>query len=411
MRHARSPSQQSGAAMLLVVLLLVGVLGLLGLVVDLGRLRITQQQMLAGCEHAVLEGLRFKDLEGDAARRQRTRDAIRRHWDDDLDPDRGNRLGLGPGSLPIVAEARPLGGVLAVPGDGESQHWRPGDSFATNPDNAPHGDVVAGTFRHGNPSPENDRFERSDFEPVPRGSSAASLAAAPALLVRLRRTGDRLPLDQEAGVSSTGPREEWLWARGSAWREPGPSESNASRATGWASRATAIAAAEPALLVAAGLDPDLQLAPFALLGSSGSAWEGTPPGNNLTLETGPDGLLRQAGVEQGLINANTVRRVGSNTFPDPGSRNALVTTNALLVVPVYVPTAGVRQVAGFALATVTVDRMTVQVTRQPAAVLPANASAVSPAALDARLALAASATLRAAHQNLREPVLAPVLRR
>ena len=103
---------QSGAVMVLFALLLVGIFGLLGVVIDGGRLRVTKQQLDAGAEVAVLEGLRFKDSEGDVVRRQRAVTAMALQWDDDLDPSNGDALGLGAGSLPIVVGAQPLGGKI-----------------------------------------------------------------------------------------------------------------------------------------------------------------------------------------------------------------------------------------------------------------------------------------------------------
>ena len=59
--------QETGAILVLFALLFSGILGMLGAVVDGGRLRVTRQQMDAGAECAALEGVRFKDVDGDAA--------------------------------------------------------------------------------------------------------------------------------------------------------------------------------------------------------------------------------------------------------------------------------------------------------------------------------------------------------
>ena len=67
--HALSRPEEHGTVLVLFALLFVGIFGLLGAVVDGGRLRVTRQQMDAGAECAALEGVRFRDTEGDAGRR------------------------------------------------------------------------------------------------------------------------------------------------------------------------------------------------------------------------------------------------------------------------------------------------------------------------------------------------------
>ena len=74
-------------------------------------------------------------------------------------------------------------------------------------------------------------------------------------------------------------------------------------------------------------------------------------------------------------------------------------------------TAPARRVLGFTLAEATLSGGLLTVQRRAGAVLPTGASAASPAALDARLALESNPTLRALHASISEPVLAPVLRR
>ena len=409
-RLAARAARERGTVLVLFALLLVAVFGLLGVVVDGGRLRATRQQMLAGAEAAALEGVRWKDVDGDPGRRQRARTALARQWDDALAADTADRLGLGAGTLPIVAGAAPFDGSVALPADA-SVRWRPAVALADNADNAPHGDLVAGVFVRGGDDREDDAFVRDDFAPATTGSAAVALAAAPALLVRLRRTPERLPQDRDPGRSSSGPPFEWLWARGGAWQEPAaadPSDRRASRADGVAVRATAIAATERALLVGDAPDGGPRVAPFALRLGAGANWNTTAVGQPLAVELAADGRLLAAGVEQGLVSAAPVRAVAAPVEPAPGLAPAV--SAARWIVPVYGDVAG-RRVVGFTFASVSVSGSVWNLVREPGGVAPSAASAVAPAALDARLALAASPALRALHDTVADPVLAPVLRR
>ncbi|MFN3240632.1 MAG: pilus assembly protein TadG-related protein [Planctomycetota bacterium] len=408
MRAARD-DREAGTVLVLFALLLVGLFGLLGAVVDGGRLRVTRQQMDAGAECAALEGLRFKDLEGDDGRRQRAIAAVANLWDDDLDPDNGDAIGLGAGSLPIVSGLDPLGGSLDVAATAAARVWKPGPELQANPGNAAHGDMVAGRHLADRAPSEDDAFARDDFVPTPPGSSATALADAPSFLVRLRRSNRRLALDRQPGESSSGPAFEWLWARGSAWQEPAGGDGSASRNDGLTLRAAAIASTERALLVSS--DPNLgtTLATIALRGDAASTWNATPPFASATFDVDANGLLTVAGVEQGVTLALAPRNVGATLVPAAAAPTALPTTTLLL--PVYGTIAGQRRVVGFTLGAATASGATVTVTRLPATVLPTGASSASPAALDARLALEADPDLRALHATFSEPVLAPVLRR
>lgn len=401
--------EQRGAVLVMFALLLVGVFGLLGVVLDAGRMRVVEQQLDAGVESAALEGLRFKDLEGDAHRRTRAIVAIARQWDDDLDPSNGDTLGVGAGPLPIVAGTTALGGDLLVAPEAASRMWKPAEGMQQNLGNATHGDLVAGAHLPGGPPIESDSFERADFLPAGAGSSPAQLAAAPALLVRLRRATARLALDRRPGESSSGPAMEWLWARGSAWLEPGADGGEQGRADGTTVRATAIAASEPALVVSDHPTGWTALATFALRSEPDSPWQTTPSGSTLTLELGANGELTLAGAEAGVALASPARAVGGAMSPAAAPPTDVPPT--VLVVPVYAIRGGDRRVLGFTLATAEVTGSSLTITRRPAAVLPTGASSVASVALDARVALAGDPGLRALHDAVAEPVLAPVLRR
>lgn len=406
---------QAGAVLVLFALLLVGLFGLLGVVIDGGRLRVTKQQLDAGAEIAALEGLRFKDRDGDAARRTRAITAIEWQWDDDLDASNGDALALGAGSLPILAGAQPLGGELLVAATPADRVWKPATQLQMNPGNAVHGDLVAGSFVAGQLPTEDDAFQRADFVPLPVGSAAAQLASAASFLVRLRRATARLALDRQPGESSSGPAFEWLWARGSAWQEPPSGGSTQGRSDGLTLRATAIAATERALVVsdnpvpASGGTSSPLLTRIALRGDPASAWHATAPGASLTLDVGGNGLLTLAGNEQGLGMQTIARSVSTGLIAAPTTFQNLPSSG--LIVPVYSTINGERIVIGFTLATATLAGTSLTITRQSSAVLPAGASSISPAALDARAALQLTPTLRALHAAFAQPVLAPVLRR
>lgn len=409
----RNRSQQrpdeSGAVLVLFALLLFGVFGMLGVVVDGGRLRVTKQQLDAGVEIAALEGLRFKDREGDAARRLRAIDAAAMLWDDDLDPDNGDAMGLGAGTLPIVRGDEPFGGDIVTSTVAAERVWKPARRMQTNDANLRHGDLVAGTHvALGSPA-EDDAFVRQDFVPAAAGSNPDQLGTAPSFLVRLRRATDRLDLDRQDGVSSAGPAFEWLWARGSAWQEPGPGEALQSRSTGVTLRATAIASSERALVVTRDPTGATTLATFGLRGDGASLWNGTASGAALTLDIAADGSLTASGTEQGILLLATAQSVG--TALTPSTSTVATIPVGELIVPVYAVLGGGRPVIGFCRATATRSDTTLVVTRLPSAVLPSGASSVAPAALDARLALSQDPALRALHSTFSEPVLAPVLRR
>ncbi|MFK7742151.1 MAG: pilus assembly protein TadG-related protein [Planctomycetota bacterium] len=410
-RSTKRCDEQSGTVLVLFALILVGVFGLLGVVVDGGRLRIAKQQLDAGAESAALEGLRFKDRGGDAARRRRALAAVARQWDDDLDASNGDAIGLGAGSLPIVQNATPLGGDIVV---AAARAWKPAASLQQNVGNAAHGDMVAGVHLDGGAPIENDTFQRQDFAPTAAGSAPATLAAAPAFLVRLRRATQRLALDRQFGVSSAGPSLEWLWARGSAWQEPGAGEAGQGRSAGMTIRAASIASTERALIVSADPVAGTTLASFALRVDAASSWNATAVGAALVLDVGATGALTVAGAEQGVALAGPAARVGDAILAAPSALTAVAAASELLVA-VYAPIGGQRRIVGFTLATAaltgTPPGASVTVTRLPAAVLPAGASSVSPAALDARLALELTPGLAALHATFAGPVLAPVLRR
>lgn len=409
-KEARGQRQaEAGTVLVLFALLLVGIFGMLGAVVDGGRLRVTRQQMEACAECAALEGLRFKDIDGDAARRARAITAAQLLFDDDMDPANGDGMGLGAGSLPVVFGAEPLRGDIDVAVAPGARVWKPAEELEANANNSQHGDLVAGQHVAASSPAEDDTFTRADFTPTAPGSAASALSASSAFLVRLRRTSDRLPLDRQVGESSSGPPFEWLWARGAIWHEPTAGQTNASRSDGLSVRAASIAAGASALMVSDAPSQNISVASFALRVDGASAWQATAPGTTLTLDVEPGGLLLVDGVEQGAALASPARQVGAAVTRAAAILTAPTTTT--LILPVYGTVGGARTVAGFTLAQASLSGPLLSVTRLQGAVLPAGASRSSPAALNARVALTANAALRALHAAITEPLLAPVLRR
>jgi hypothetical protein len=172
--------------------------------------------------------------------------------------------GVGPAELAAAQNMSP--GSPAV--------YQPTTSGGTaglelNPSNATEGDLVAGTYNPGQPSAEADNYTRADFTPAPSGSSASS-----AFLVRMRRTNNINGLDQEPGISSSGPTLPILFGRGSLMaRSAGLSGGTGglSVASGITVRAAAIAGPQPAKTVGplysnsgGTLTAIAQLAPFAI---------------------------------------------------------------------------------------------------------------------------------------------------
>ena len=146
----------------------------------------------------------------------------------------------------------------------------------------------------------------------------------------------------------------------------------------------------------------------ALRADGATPWQATPTGGTLTLNVDATGQLLLAGVEEGVALAAAAQLVGALAALSP---TLTPPSTDALIVPVYADLAGARRVLGFTLADATLTGGLLTVQRRAGAVLPTGASAASPAALDARLALESNHTLRALHASISEPVLAPVLRR
>jgi hypothetical protein len=285
---------------MLMVMLLFGIFGFAALVIDLGFARLTQRQMQTAVDAAALEGLRWRDVQlweqlpqtwlanpdfqaqvgvganptdpmtpqqRDAVRRWAASQAVGQLFDDNLNAgddgpgtgDRGGIYGAGPvvqlqggndwaglaGSQLIVAPTTPV--YKPVRSDGT-----PGLELNVAA-NASSGDLVAGSYGpnasyppassgSADPADEDANYNRRDFQ----SASASAGPAAPSFLARMRRTNNLNDLDNSPGISSSGPPLPILFGSGSMMARSGGS-GQLSVASGITARATAIAAAGPAV--------------------------------------------------------------------------------------------------------------------------------------------------------------------
>jgi len=268
-RHRRR-----GTILVLFALLVFALLTMAALVIDLGLVRVTQQEMQSAVESAALEGLRYRDdistLDAmantdpqarDQARRQAASDLVAVRFDDDLNPANGDPLqvGAGPVLVPVggIGQANALQALL-VPQPPFDHVYKPNGLSQASPNlafaalqtnqtsNLAQGDMVAGTFNSGMSPRENPDYTRSDFTPSDPGLATS----ASSLLVRMRRTDNRADvINNASGVSSHGPSLPLLFGRGALIASPNPAQSYSPRVHGLTVRATAIASSVPAKTV------------------------------------------------------------------------------------------------------------------------------------------------------------------
>lgn len=408
----------------IVAMLLFGVMGLGALVIDMGLVRLTQDQMQVGVDPAALEGLRRRDARNEAG--EPLGDAVRREaaslmasfvYDDDLDPvnvptqpfilGAGPELTLSDGITEFNASQ-----VITLP---VSPTYRP--TLETNIANHVHGDMVAGTFvppAFGTPVVEDAMYGRNDFIP----SEPADSSTANAFLVRLRRTNDFDGLDNQAGVSASGGPIPLLLGQGSMTStfDPDSPHRYHVRMHGFTVRATAVADARPALRVGfpqpTGVPPIEGALPFAL---DVTLWNGLVVGQSVTL----------AVDDAGTISGNGLSVAGRFTPPPPDP--AAVTTVGQAVIPAapivhaertgYVPIyqvldeggAPVERVIGFGHLAAAGSPGEVIVTRLPGLLAPINATRHLSGWVPVLPDPTEWATVLAANRVLADPVLAPVL--
>ena len=293
--------QQAGYALVLVVLLLFGLMGLAALVIDVGFARLAQRQMQTAVDAAALEGLRFRDEipehiaemiedaggdappEGDRsdpawreyARRWLASRMVNETFEDYIDPNTGEQIRYGAG--PEIEFEGGFGPEELAAGQTVKLDrlgvWTP--SLQLNSRNHHYGDVVAGKYDYDPlqegvpaelPGRETQDYQVTGFEPKPEGTPPQELADAPSLLVRLRRTNNFLGWDEDDGVSSHGPTLPFMFARGALIGKV-PDAQYSPREHGMTVRALAIADARPALSIGTtfkSTDPNVPDVPGAL---------------------------------------------------------------------------------------------------------------------------------------------------
>ncbi|MEO0478632.1 MAG: pilus assembly protein TadG-related protein [Planctomycetota bacterium] len=415
-RSIRPATDEHGAVLVLVALLSVGLLGLAGVVIDLGIVRRTQSEMQAATDQAAIEGIRFRDVGGanpDRNRRDFATLAVRRAFQTDINVG-GPSFGAGP-DINRSNELGRFGGLLTVGGEGD------GDSAldlipALNEQNFQNGDLVAGEFDPLAPAIELADYSRLDF----RVSTATEAAGASAFLARLRRTpasGPRsTPLDRESGISNAGPPVPLLFARGSTL-QGAPIEDD-----GMTVRAASIAATRPAVRVSRVVDGDAVLvmvpgfvAPTTTPFLPAFGLASLPNATSFELEIQPDGSILAPAIDStvlGVTLATAPRWVGQ-----PVTRTSISTPlppgTWLGVLPILqaLPAAEgeFTRLAGFVSVEFASDGTTLSVMLSPTSrVLPVGATALDPEALSTLLSFPA---LRAQFESLPARVLAPVLAR
>ncbi len=275
----RRGTRRAGYVLVLFVTMFLGLMALAALVIDLGFARLAQRQMQSAVDSAALEGLRWRDVQqstelppawlanpdfqlqtgvvlstGSLSAQQS--DSVRR-W------AAGNRVanvftdlsggtvqyGAGPvvnfsGGNTELAAAQNITWPPPPPYSPTRADGTPGLEM-NYPYNAQNGDMVSGTYSLSGSysttvsADEDAYYNRRDFTP-------STGTAAPAFLVRMRRTNNLLGLDQESGVSTSGPPLPILFGRGSMMARSAALSGGTgglSVASGIAVRAAGIAAA------------------------------------------------------------------------------------------------------------------------------------------------------------------------
>ena len=282
-----------------VALILFALCGLLSLAVDLGYARLTQSQMQNAADTAALEGLRKRNIatdafQSDCLRRAAANRMVRWTFDDDFDATNGDpdyQFGAGP-VIDLTEGVTSVHALqtISVP---DSHVYKPDPQL--NQENAVYGDMVSGRFCYTSdplpseggayelqdivctePQRATGSYSRNDFNPnltspgppvglsecpaadeVPPnpfptpGSGSLSTVDDSAFLVRLRRSNEfqDLAAQTEASVGSSGPSLPLTFGKGTTIHGDAPGSDYSVRRDGLTVRATAIAAARPAMHV------------------------------------------------------------------------------------------------------------------------------------------------------------------
>jgi hypothetical protein len=259
--------------MVLFALVVVVILGTIGLVIEMGTVRVTRERMQSAADAVALEVLRERDWDPggtgdpyarDRGRRERNRVLASWTFANQLQGTyEESEQGAGPfiDMTPSVPEADFVNRSLIL---NEVGHSVP--VLRTNYDgsggvlNKKNGDIVSGTFKGydggsigfgGNPIyRENGDYDRVDFT----AANGPDAPMADSVLVRLRRT---VPHGQPGGpwndledhVSSSGWTMPLVFGLGSTFIGSDPTQGYSIRHHGLPMRATAIAQAKPAVRI------------------------------------------------------------------------------------------------------------------------------------------------------------------
>lgn len=250
--------------MLLFALFVFALLGVAALALDVGSALLAQGQMQNAVDAAALQGVRLRDADfeqwySDFSRRERVAQVVRFDLDDDFHPTQGSaggpdafdaddddrlRFTVGPSVALVGGSAQDNIGATIDESvdpyldDPELQHNSSG--------NRAHGDMLSGTFVPNAAHQEDSSYARPDF--VPGDPTQPSQRQALGFLVRMRRSSQPNALDRVPGTSSAGPGIPFLFGLGTAIHRA-PGDNYNPRTMGLTVRATAIAAAAPALAV------------------------------------------------------------------------------------------------------------------------------------------------------------------
>lgn len=395
-------------------------LSVAALTIDLGLLRLTQKQMQNAADVGALEGLRGRDggacdpdlpdymacMAGDPA----ALDHARRSFASRLvaavftDPtpvtDETHRPVMGAGPVIQFAPSKDTesgfnayqcynpdtnqtwdckDGRPPLPASGAYQPGGADPTQALQPNltNHPYGDIVSGRFNAGTVDSENCAYDRVDF--------TSGDASNRSVLVRLRRTeldpsckgmpgkeNDLGQLDNDSGVSASGPRVPLLFGRGTFNQQIG--DTSSPRVSGLPVRATSIADARPVTRAGPQGLTIIGLAPFALA----LEYWGTGP---LTLKAQTGQLVDMD------VSTGTQWPVGYFYAKSPngpvsiGDTLAQASACSMSSSPTYIPivldlASGVT--VGFGYANVVVSCPNITITPVLSQIAPVNATAAKP---------------------------------
>jgi hypothetical protein len=345
-RHARR-----GSVLVIYAMLFFALCGLAAVVIDLGMARLTQTEMQSAADTAAIEGLRYRDPNtgtwptNTEPPTPSPRDITNAIFDDDLNPDNGDRFAYGAGPIiPLTGGIGPDGTAsqfIAITSDDVKNPsrlvYKP--QLALNEGNDPTGDVVSMRYdpsQVGSGRDENSDYSRND------GFVPASGSSTDSLLIRIRRSNES-PVD---GVSTFGPTLPFLFGQGSMMQKD-PSSSYNPRKDGVTVRATAIAQLVPAKTAGRSSTNSRGLAPFALPKAALTS-------GSVVYTVGSNGVLSPSSGQ--VIDPTTALTIAQRI--DDRAATALPSTFAagIYYVPLYddqLTPANVKWVVGFALLRVT----------------------------------------------------------